>query len=260
MSLMNPIARWGTAWLVSCGLLTGCTDEVKFEQVSAQQQALEAGTYLNAENLILRLAPTDEEWLADPVDETNVIKNFKANLLRGQRATELRVQGEWAEYQLDNGVTGWSRVSQWESDSLWFPGANEVETKLCLDLNCNESEKVSALTLMLVNSKAVNGLNPVRFGSRVGFVPSEVLQLDDESVFFAFQVVRAQWSRDNRNLENNGRILDKARIKYPNSKYLDILGELIPFADFARVPHVDTSDLEAVDLIKRRAAESISDK
>ena len=113
---------------------------------------------------------------------------------------------------------------------------------------------------MLVNSKAVNGLNPVRFESRVGFVPSEVLELDDESVFFAFQVVRAEWSRDNRNLENNGRILDKARIKYPDSKYLDILGELIPFADFARVPHVDTSDLEALDLVKRRAAESVSDK
>ena len=260
MTLMNPMARWGAAWLVSCGLLTGCTDEVKFEQVSAQKQALETNVYLNSENLILKLAPTDEEWLADPVDEANVIKNFKANLLRGQRGKQLRIQGEWAEYQLDNGVTGWSRISLWEPDNIWFPGANAVATKLCLDLSCNESEELSPLTLMLVNSKAVNGLNPVRFESRVGFVPSEVLELDDESVFFAFQVVRAEWSRDNRNLENNGRILDKARIKYPDSKYLDILGELIPFADFARVPHVDTSDLEALDLVKRRAAESVSNK
>ena len=77
MTLMNPMARWGAAWLVSCGLLTGCTDEVKFEQVSAQQQALETNVYLNSENLILKLAPTDEEWLADPVDEANVIKNLK---------------------------------------------------------------------------------------------------------------------------------------------------------------------------------------
>ena len=78
--------------------------------------------------------------------------------------------------------------------------------------------------------------------------------------FSRFRLFALEWSRDNRNLENNGRILDKARIKYPDSKYLDILGELIPFADFARVPHVDTSDLEALDLVKRRAAESVSDK
>ena len=75
-----------------CGLLTGCTDDVKFEQVSAQQQALETNVYLNSENLILKLAPTDEEWLADPVDVLNVIKNFKANLLRGQRGKQLRIR------------------------------------------------------------------------------------------------------------------------------------------------------------------------
>ena len=227
---------------------------------SAQRQAMEASVYLNAENLILKLAPTDEEWLADPVDEANIIKISKRICWRST-GKQLRIQGEWAEYQLDNGVSGWSRISSGNPTTFgsWYQRRGN---KAVFRPSCNESEELSPLTLMLVNSKAVNGLNPVRFESRTGFVPSEVLELDDESVFFAFQVVRAQWSRDNRNLENNGRILDKARIKYPDSKYLDILGELIPFADFARVPHVDTSDLEAIDLVKRRAANQfrISDK
>ena len=41
---------------------------------------------------------------------------------------------------------------------------------------------------MLLNSKAVNGLNPVRFESRVGFVPVEALELDDESALSLFRL------------------------------------------------------------------------
>ena len=66
MTLMNPMARWGAAWLVSCGLLTGCTDEVKFERSLLSSKRWKPTHYLNSENLILKLAPTDEAWLADP--------------------------------------------------------------------------------------------------------------------------------------------------------------------------------------------------
>ena len=142
MTLMNPMARWGAAWLVSCGLLTGCTDEVKFEQVSAQKQSLETNVYLNSENLILKLAPTDEEWLADPVDEANVIKNFKANLLRGQRGKQLRIQGEWAEYQLDNGVTGWSRISLWSRITFGFPVPTPLQQS-CVSISAAMSPRNS---------------------------------------------------------------------------------------------------------------------
>ena len=72
--------------------------------------------------------------------------------------------------------------------------------------------------------------------------------------------MRSEWSLANANLENNGRILDKARIRYPESKYLDILGERIPFADFSAVPHVDTSDPKALELMRLRNQESVSDK
>ena len=114
---------------------------------------------------------------------------------------------------------------------------------------------------MLVNSKAVNGLNPVRFESRVVLFRARLSNWTMSRCFSLFKWFELNGVRANRNLENNGRILDKARIKYPDSKYLDILGELIPFADFARVPHVDTSDLEALDLVKLKAQQfRISDK
>ena len=238
--------------------MTGCTEEAKFQVLSAEQSALETTHFVNAENLELRLAPTDEAWVADPVDESNVISNFKAILLRAQKATQLRVEGEWAEYQLESGVTGWARLSAWEPGNTWFAGTNSKETELCLDLNCGKTKTLPPLTLMVVNSKAVGGMNPVRFETSSGFIKSEALELDDESVFFAFQVVRAEWSRSNANLENNGRILDKARIKYPESKYLDTLGERIPFADYSAVPHVDTSDSEALELLRQQAQGSIS--
>ena len=255
---MKQIIRSVAVWLVSCGLMVGCSEDVKFEAVSVNTNTLEAVDYLNAEDLILRLAPTDEEWVADPVDESNVIANFKVHLLRGQKAKRLRVEGEWAEYQQGDGITGWARLSAWESGARWFAGTNAQQTKLCMDINCSQSEKLPSLTLMLVDSKAVNGLNPVRFKSKTGYVQSEALELDDESVFFAFQVVRAEWSLANANLENNGRILDKARIKYPDSKYLDALGERIPFADVSAVPHVDTSDSEAMELMRIKAKGSVS--
>ena len=257
---MNQMTRWGATWLVSCGLLGGCTEEANFQAISAEQSALETTHFVNAQNLDLRLAPTDEAWVADPVDDSNAVSNFKAVVLRAQKATRLRIEGEWAEYQLENGVTGWAQLSAWESGATWFAGTNVQETELCLDLSCSETKTLPPLTLMLVNSKATAGMNPIRFETSRGFIKSEALELDDESVFFAFQVVRAEWSRANANLENNGRILDKARIKYPESKYLDTLGERIPFADYSKVPHVDTSDAEALELLKLKAQESLTNQ
>jgi len=257
---MKKFVRAATVWLISCCFLVGCTEDISLQAVSANESALESAEFLNAENLTLRLAPTDEAWVADPVDEANVIANFKSIVLRGKKARQLRVQGEWAEYQLETGVTGWAKTTAWESGLSWFAGTNSRETKLCLDLGCSQSELLPPLTLMLVHGKASAGMNPVRFESSRGYIQSEALELDDESVFFAFQVVRSEWSLANANLENNGRILDKARIRYPESKYLDILGERIPFADFSAVPHVDTSDPKALELMRLRNQESVSDK
>ena len=257
---MKKFVRATVIWLVSSGLLAGCTEDVSVQAVSAVKTELESADFLNAENLTLRLAPTDEDWVADPVDEANVISNFKAIVLRGKKARQLQVQGGWAEYQLETGVTGWAKTAAWESGAIWFAGTNSQETKLCRDLACSQSELLPPLTLMLIHGKASAGMNPVRFESSRGYIQSEALELDDESVFFAFQVVRAEWSLANANLENNGRILDKARIKYPESKYLDVLGERIPFADVSAIPHVDTSDPKALELMRLKSQESVSNK
>ena len=114
--------------------------------------------------------------------------------------------------------------------------------------------------MLLVDAEAIAGLNPVRFGAESGFVKSEVIEVDDESVFFAYQVVRAEWSLRNQDLHNNARIFDKARIKYPNSKHLDALAERVSFVDFSSEPHIDTSDEEAWRILEEQRNKSISNK
>ena len=257
---MNRMTRWGAGWLVLCGLTLSCTEDVKFQAASAEQSGLVVTEYFNAEDLVLRLAPTEEVWIADPVDDTAVINNFKGNLLRGEKAVRLRVEGSWGEFRRKDGVTGWAELAKWEPADTWFAGTNAKQATLCFDLGCGQNEVLPSLTLVLVNGKAVNGMNPVRFDDKKGYVKSEDLALDDEAVFFAFQVVRAEWSLINSNMENNGRILDKARIKYPSSPYLDTLSERIPFADFSQIPYIDTSDREAIEMMRAKVKDSVSGK
>ena len=249
-------ARYSSMNLSALGLIFGllmggCTDDPQLSSSSQSRSALEASHHLSVDGMTLRLAPTHEDWVADPVDEDAVISNFKSVVLRGERAVLLQVQGDWSEFQLSNGNTGWALSDTWVPGTLWYAGTTDISVKMCLDAACLKTEMVPPLTLMVVNTKATYGKNEVRFGDRTGYIQSEYIQLDDESVFFAFQVIRAEWSLANANLENNGRILDKARIKYPESRYLDILADRIPFVDFTDAPHVDTSDLEALQLMRK---------
>ena len=160
---------------------------------------------MNAENLTLRLAPTDEDWVADPVDEANVISNFQSDSLERKEGGETVTGSRWAEYQLETGVTGWAKTAAWSRGRFGLLGPI-LRRPSYVDLACSQSELLPPHA-DADSRKGKCGMNPVRFESSRGYIQSEALELDDESVFFAFQVVRAEWSLANANLENNGRII-----------------------------------------------------
>ncbi|MEC9464172.1 MAG: hypothetical protein VX834_00190 [Myxococcota bacterium] len=233
----------GLIFAVGCQPTAG---DVPYESTEVEQQAV---PHYLVQDTTLRIFPTDAERVSDPTSDSDM-RNWKGELRRGQTMLVEKRQNGWVQVRLDGEANGWlpedllikreglseMAVLQ-DAVGLIAPGGEPAA----------EAPTVERGSLVLTSSET-NGFVLANVGAGPAvWLERGKLSAEESDVALAHIIVKAKWSTRHHNIANNSRLLDKARIKHPNSKLMDLVADQVPFQDFSETPHLGTSEMERED-------------
>ena len=191
----------------------------------------------------VRFAPSHAERVSDP-QGTQDMSNWTGSVYRGIPVTVVATQGEWKKVVYNTDARGWMLTSELLQQTQLGKATTlkELKTYRGADFSlANDSLTIPAGTLLFVLEQ-VNQLSLVNYdGEKTAWVETSNLTQEKQEVHVSESIEKAQWLRSDN--APNGRVLDKARIKYPNAKLLDTLADHIRFRDFNPTPTLPTADL-----------------
>ena len=242
------MTRQSLALCVGLVLVAGCEqsgDRIVYEAAS---QPASVEHYL-LEDTTLRVVPTQTERVSDPNSDGDM-PNWKGALRRGQRMHVEKRQGDWCEVRLDGDATGWLPgkmllAREGLQEMVAMGDLQPLESAAGTPIS--DVEPVSRGSLLFVSSVSDGYVLANVGASDPVWLSAEKISQDKSDIAMAHIIIKARWSAQHSNLANNARLLDKARIKNPNSKLLDLVADQVPFADLSETPHLGTSAMEKED-------------
>ena len=191
-----------------------------------------------------RFIPSHAERVPDP-QRNDDMRNWTGGVYRGMPAKVVATQGEWKRVVYRTDATGWMLESELvpRTDASEATTLKELKTYAEADFGQpDETLTIPAGTLLFILEEA-NELSYVNYeGQKTAWVETALLTKEANELKVAQLIYKAEWIATV--LEGpNGRVLDKARIKYPKAKLLDSLANHIDFKDFSEKPVMPTVDL-----------------
>jgi len=218
----------------------GCTEQSNGPVgVDAVEDAKQE--YYLSLNRSVRFQPTEAERVADPHAAGDTI-NWIWDGFRGDRLTILEEQGDWVKVRMESDARGWLPRSSIVADLNVYQATvvADATTLTAPQAGAVSDRVISAGTLLLV-MKETNGYAHVNIeGGEYAWVASSRLSASEQDVGVSKQIIKARWSSARKDVLNNTRLLDKARIKYGTSALLDVLANEVPFSELSEKPILPT--------------------
>lgn len=191
----------------------------------------------------IRYAPDYAERIPDPKGPSDML-NSTGTVFRGMTAKVTATKGEWRRIIYNKNAHGWIPVSELTPRTASNQATTLKNLKTYLDSDFGKPDEtiIPAGSLLFVLEEA-GELSYVNYdGQAATWVETALLTKDPNELKVAESIAKADWMATVMQ-GPNGRIFDKARIKYPKAKLLDQLAEKIDFNDFNLKPVMPTTNL-----------------